>query len=109
MFAGITSHFWDNLTFVTVPPDVPSSSCSETKKCSQSVKFPLQPNTQTQIRRLLFCTMNTEDGHARQDIQWMVRQAKKRPTKCGAVPEGPSSFRFRSVTISIVATVLPAV
>ena len=53
--------------------------------------------------------MNTEDGHAKQDIQWMVRQAKKRPTKCGAVAEGPSSFRFRSATISIIATVLPAV
>ena len=52
--------------------------------------------------------MNTEDGHAKQDIQWIVRQSEKRPTKCGAVPEGPSFCRFRSATLSIIATVLPA-
>ena len=52
--------------------------------------------------------MNTEDGHAKQDFEWIVRQSEKRPTKCGAVPEGPSYCRFRSATISIIATILPA-
>ena len=54
MFAGITSHFWDNITFVTVPLDVPSSSCSETKKCSPISLVPTatehsDPNTTSAV------------------------------------------------------------
>ena len=75
-----------SITVVTAmaPHEKQSPRVLRPKSAPQSAGFPLQQNTQTQISRLLFWTMNTEDGHAKQDIQWVVRQSEKLKVRCGS-------------------------
>ena len=107
MFAGITIHFWDNITFCN--NSAASSSCSETQKCSPISCVPTateqsDPNSTSVV---LYNEYGGWTCKARYSVDGSP--GEKRPTKCGAVAAGPSCCRLRNATISIIATVPPAV